>query len=147
MAGKKGRSGPVGNLNAAKSVRPALRRLKKGKPLPPELAVVEKGVEKEAQALIRDKGGESNMTAAELSLVQNWKTARVAICLILNELVQRGIVVQRKDGWDIAPALKSLGPFLAAEKNALLALGLERREKNALSLDEYIRQNYGGDAA
>ena len=35
MAGKKGRSGPPpGNLSAAKSVRPALARLRWGKPLP-----------------------------------------------------------------------------------------------------------------
>lgn len=66
MAGKKGKSGPPrGNLNAVKSVLPALARLRRGKPLPPELGRVVAMASREAEELVTDKGGWGNMSGAE----------------------------------------------------------------------------------
>ena len=63
MAGKKGRSGPpLGNLNAAKSVLPALARLRREKSLPPGMGRVLALANREAEQLVTDKGSWGNMS-------------------------------------------------------------------------------------
>ncbi len=93
MGGRKGRSGPVGNLNGARSILLALRRLRQGKPLPPALARGAALSDQEAEMLIADKGGVENMTGGERIMLEVWRTARQATLLILNELIERGAVV------------------------------------------------------
>ncbi len=63
--GQKGRSGPPGNLNAARSILPTIRRLQRGKPLPESLALIAAISDREAEQLIADKGGLENMTGGE----------------------------------------------------------------------------------
>ena len=139
MAGKKGRSGaPRGNLNAAKNVLPVLRRLRRGKPLPEELGRVTALAEQEAEELISDKGGWQNISGAERLMLSNWKAARRAELLIWHELIERGAVMAKEDGtWDLQPGAQRLAPFLSAQRAALLALGLERKEK-PVDLKAYI---------
>jgi len=131
MAGKKARSGPLqGNLNAAKNVLSALVRLKRGKSLPRELNRVAMMANQEADELISDKGGWENMSGAERLMLSNWKSARKAELLIWSELLERGAVLARDDGsWDLQPGAQRLAPFLSAQRAALVALGLKRREK------------------
>lgn len=129
MAGKKGRSGPPGNLHNARSVLPVLRRLTSGKPLPPELVRIGTLVESQAVGLEGDKGGRDSMTAGEQAMLDIWRTARTATLLILAEMIERGAIVQMESGWDLAPGAQRLARFLAEERQALLALGLNRRAK------------------
>jgi len=128
--GQKGRSGPPGNLNAARSILPVIRRLQKGKPLPENLARVAAISDREAEQLIADKGGLENMTGGEQAMLQVWKTARQTTLLILHELVERGAVVEKDGCWDLAPGVQRLAGFLGQERAALLALGLDSRGKN-----------------
>ncbi len=141
MAGKKGRSGPPpGNLNAAKSVLPALARLRRGKSLPPEMGRVLALANREAEELITDRGGWENLTGAERLMLSNWKSARKAELLIWDELLERGAVWVKEDGsWDLQPGAQRLAPFLSAQRAALLALGLTTR-KSPIDLRDYLRQ-------
>lgn len=138
MAGKKGRSGPPGHLHSAKSVIPALRRLRQGKPLPPELARVAALADQEAELLIADKGGLTNMTGGERLMLNVWRSARQAVLLILNEMVSRGAVSAEDGKWDLQPGAQRLAKFLSEERASLLALGLQRRAKDAGSLDALL---------
>ncbi len=65
MAGKKGRSGPPGNLHAARHGYVSWR---KRRALPIHLRHVNVLVEQEEKALISDKGGEGMVTVAECLL-------------------------------------------------------------------------------
>lgn len=127
LAGRRGRSGPVGNLNAARSILPALRRLRQGKPLPPDLARVTALADLEAKGLEADK---PDMTAGERAILNVWRTARTAVLLILDELVRRGAVVVENGKWDLQPGTARLSKFLAEERAALMSLGLERRARD-----------------
>ncbi len=144
MADSRGKGGaPHGNLNAAKNVLSAVARLGRGKPLPPELNRVTMMANQEASELISDKGGWDNMSGAERLMLSNWKSARKAELLIWSELLERGPVQVKQDGsWDLQPGAQRLAPFLSAQRAALLALGLERREK-ALDLKAYIAGRAG----
>lgn len=131
MAGKKGRSGPPGHLHNAKSAIPAIRRLRQGKPLPPALARIVALADQEAELLVSDKGGLDNMSGGEKVMLNVWRSARQAVLLILSELVDRGAVLAKNGEWDLQPGLQRLTKFLTEERQALLALGLQRRTKDA----------------
>ncbi len=148
MAGKKGRSGPPrGNLNAAKNVLPALARLQRGKSLPPELNRLARMANQEAEELTSDKGGRENMSGAERLMLSNWKSARMAELLIWNEVLKKGAVLVKEDeSWDLQPGAQRLAQFLSAQRGALLALGLERREK-VVDLKAYIEALKPGESS
>ena len=139
MADSRGKGGaPHGNLNAAKNVLSTLARVGRG-----ELNRVTMMANQEASELISDKGGWDNMSGAERLMLSNWKSARKAELLIWSELLERGPVQVKQDGsWDLQPGAQRLAPFLSAQRAALLALGLERREK-ALDLKAYIAGRAG----
>jgi hypothetical protein len=130
MAGRKGRSGPPGNLNNARSIVPALARLRRGKPLPAPLQRVTVIADKEAEKIVSDKGGKGNLTGGEELMLNVWRTARQATLLILYEMAHRGVIVQRDGEWDLQPGAQRLSKFLQEERQALLALGLQRRPKD-----------------
>jgi hypothetical protein len=137
MGGVKGRSGPPGNMNAVRSVVPALRRLRQGKPLPPELARVTALADQEAELLVSDKGGLDNMSGGERLLLNVWRTARQATLLILSEMAARGAIAAEGDKWDLQPGAQRLAKFLSEERAALLGLGLQRTAKNT---DDIVAQ-------
>lgn len=102
-------------------------------------------VARDAADIVRDLGGEKNLTAMQRAMVDNWKVSHTAILLIVTELAEREVMTRRKDGSiDIQPALRSLSPFLQQERSALQALGMERRAQDAISLQEYVASKYGG---
>ena len=134
---------PKGNLNGAKSVLPALRRLKQGKPLSPELTRIVALADLEAEELISDRGGFDAMTGAERLMISNWKSARQAELLIWHELIEKGAVLSKPDGsWDLQPGVQRLAPFLLAQRTALTALGLQRRAKPVQDLNTYLKREY-----
>jgi len=141
MAGKRGRSGPPkGNLNAARSVVPALKRLQQGKTLPAHLERVAALAEMEKSELVSDKGGWEMMSGAERLMVGNWASARKAELLIWNELIERGAVTEKNGTWDLQPGLQRLAGFLLSQHRALTALGLERRAKDITDLQTYLAE-------
>jgi len=128
--GKRGRGGQRGNLNAARSVLPALRRLRGGEPLPPGLARVAALADRGADHFAASKGGREHMSAGELLMLGVWHTAKMAELIILDELVERGAVVVEDGRWDLQPGLGRLVKFLAEQRAALLALGLGSRARD-----------------
>jgi len=139
---KENRGGaPLGNMNSAKSVLPALQRLKRGKALPANLQRVTLLAEAEAQELIQDKGGKDTVSVAERLLIQAWKSARMAWLLIWNEVLdgRTAILEDVKAGsWDLMPGLQRLGPYLSVQGRVLSRLGLERKAKGINNLQAYV---------
>lgn len=138
MAGKPGRSGPPGNLHAAKSGRQAwLKR----RALPAHLSHVKTMVLHEEQALICDKGGDSNVTAGEQALIQDCGTAYGLILLALEEAHTRGcITVDPQGRWDLQPGLQRLKGLIDSRRMNLISLGLQRRAKDAGTLDALLTE-------
>ena len=89
--------------------------------------------------LLRCKGGAEAATEIETALIENAGRAFGACLLILEEAAVRGLVRQIDATWDLAPGLSRLVGFLGGERQALVALGLERRERDALDLALAIR--------
>lgn len=123
MAGKVGRSGPVGNLNAARHPwrsfwrRRALRAADKW---------VLPVIEQYASGLAADKPG---LTEAEARLIEIGQISRGATMLILAEAARSGFIVKENGSWDLSPGAKELGKFLSIERASLQTLGLGRRAK------------------
>lgn len=135
MAGKKGRSGPPKNLNAAKSgVTAWLRR----RALPRQKQHVAKMVETYRDGLIVCKGGPGAVTEVEAALIENAARAYGACLLILEESALRGLVRITGESWDLMPGLARLQGFLSVEQRALSMLGLQRRAKDAGTLDALL---------
>lgn len=132
MAGKKGRSGPPGNINNCKHHHRTY--LKRG--------VVSKKYEwilpflkRYSEALLRDK---PDATEAERRLVNVGETAYGVRLMILQEAKENGFIVKQGDTWDLSPGVKDLPRFLGIERQALHTLGLERRAKAVPVLADYL---------
>ena len=136
MAGLKGRSGPPRNLNAAKhGLTTWLRR----RALPLNRQHVGKMVGDYEESLIRCKGGSESISEVELALVRNAGLARGACLLVLEESAARGLTRQTEGGsWDLSPGFGRLLGFLGAERQALVALGMERRARDVESLADIL---------
>ncbi len=136
MAGVKGRSGPPGNLHAAKHGRQAwLKR----RALPSHLSHIKQMVLSEEQALVSDKGGDSNVTAAERALIQDCGTAYGLTLLVLEEAHTRGcIAVDPQGRWDLMPGLQRLKGLIDSRRMNLIALGLQRRAKDVGTLESLL---------
>ena len=136
MSGKKGKSGPPGNLN---SVRNPWRAFWRRRALKPSDRWIIPLLEQYTAALESDK---ADLTETEKLMAQNAQTARGAVMLILAEAARSGFVRHVDGSWDLAPGAKELAKFLSAERGALQAIGLERRTRQAPSLDAYLDAAY-----
>ncbi len=96
-------------------------------------------LERYTAALQSDK---PHMTETERLMAENAQAARGAVLLILAETGRSGFVRQIDGTWDLAPGAKELAKFLAAERGALQAIGLERRTQQVPSLDAYLEAAY-----
>ena len=123
MAGVKGRSGPVGNLNGA---RYPWRSFWKRRALRAEDRWILPTLEGYASGLAADKPG---LTEAEARLIEIGQIARGASMLILAEAARSGFVHKEGWSWDLAPGAKELAKFLSIERASLQTLGLGRRAK------------------
>lgn len=123
MAGKKGRSGPPGNLNGASySWRSFWRR----KAVKPSHRWVLPFVDAYAETLAAEK---PDLTEAERRVLEIAQISRGCSMLILAECASVGLIRKLDDSWDLSPGAKELGKYLGVELKALMALGLERRVK------------------
>lgn len=134
--------GQPGNLNRAKNVLSALKRVQQGKPLPANLTRITALAEQEASELVSDKGGWESMSGAEKLMTGVWKSARQGELLIWAEVIERNAIqVDESGNWDLQLGLQRLSPFLAAQHRALLALGLERRQRDVTDLAVAFKEN------
>lgn len=132
MAGRKGRSGPVGNLNAAK--RP-WRSFWRRRALRPEDRWIKSMMEAYSDGLLLDKPDASE---AERRCIELAQIARGCSMLILAEAGRSGFITKADGTWDLAPGGKELARFLSIERQALQTLGLQRRAKAPVMLSQYI---------
>jgi hypothetical protein len=139
MAGKRGKSGPPGNLN---STRHPWRTFWRRRALRPEDRWILPVLEGYTAALESDK---PDMTETERLMAQNAQTARGAVMLILAEVSRSGFITRRDGSWDVTPGAKELAKFLGAERGALQAIGLERRARPTPSLQDYLDTAYRAD--
>jgi len=136
VVGKKGRSGPPGNLNASKSPWRAFWRRRA---LKPENKWIVPVLERYAAEMVSDKGGTDSITAGERRMSEIAQVARGATMLILAEMSQRGFTVETDNGWDLAPGVKELAKFLNTERSAIATMGLQRRART-LTLEDVLAE-------
>lgn len=137
MAGKKGRSGPPGNLNAARN---GLTAWMKRRALPRQKQHVMKLVQDYAGGLLSCKGGAKGATEVEAAVIENAARAYGACLLVLEEAAVRGLVREANGTWDLTPGFMRLIGFLNAERMSLLGLGLGRRAKNVSDLNTLLAE-------
>jgi len=141
MAGKKGRSGPPGNLNNVRRPwdvfwnRRALRSSDRW--LLPLL-------EDYADGLTQHLGGDGNISEVERRLVELGRMARGCALLILHDAARYGRVRTVTEGgcqsWALAPGYAELPRFLSLERQVLNTLGLEKRLPKEIDLRGYLAQ-------
>jgi hypothetical protein len=135
MAGKRGRSGPPGNMNASRhAIDTWLRR----RALPLRKQHVATMVKQYEESLVTCKGGLGAVTEVEQALIRNAGHAFGAVLLVLEEAAARGFVVERDGTWDLSPGFARIVGILSTERQALVALGLTRRAKDVPSLSDYL---------
>lgn len=138
MGGRKGKSGPPRNTNAAKY---GWRVLWRRALLREQDRWVQRPIEQYIGALLTDK---PCATAGEHSCVEIAATAKGCCLLILNELKQSGFTYRPNGTVELTPAARELSRFLTIELNALRTIGLERRPKPVGgTLAELLEENRG----
>jgi hypothetical protein len=135
MGGKKGQSGPVGNLNAA---RYPWRAFWKRRALRREDQWVATEVANYAADLVSDR---PNPTEGERRCIELAAEAKCARLLIWKAIKEGGFTRVDAEGLTLSAAAEALPRFIGAELGALKLLGLERRAKPVKSLQEYISES------
>ena len=133
MAGIKGRSGPPANMN---NVRCPWRSYWKRRALRPADKWILKLVDRYETELIDDKGGEDAVSAGEARAVEIARVARTCWLLALSTFAESGIL----RGEVLHPAYREMGKFMSLELKALVALGLEKRQRPPMDLGQYLTQ-------
>ena len=141
MAGKKGRSGPPGNMNNVQNpwrsfwARKALRQQDKWI-LPALRHYLDEAIE--------DAGG-NDISSGKKRTLEIAQMARGCAMLILKEVGDKGFVITTPDGWDMHPGLKELSRFLALELKARQNVGLERIKQAPLSVADIMARYQDDD--
>jgi hypothetical protein len=133
MAGKPGRSGPVGNTNATKHpYRTYLRRR--------VVPVRHRGVLRLGEeCLAKIQSDLPDMSGKEEMVAEGVKILMTCGLLGLAEAKERGFITTLPDGsWDFQPGLKAAGSFLDKAIKGLVALGLDRRATVVPTLSDYL---------
>jgi hypothetical protein len=97
---------------------------------------IARSTERYGDALVEDKGGPDEVTAAMRHTIEVASVARGCAMLILSEVKRSGFIRKVDGSWDLAPGARELAKFLKLELQALQALGFERREPRAISLED-----------
>lgn len=118
MAGVRGRSGPVGNLNASRHPWRSFWRLRALKAQDRWLL---RTLESYRNGLASGKGCLTEVEARTIEIAQ---TARGATMLILAEAARSGFIVKENGTWSLAPGARELVRFLSVERACLQMLGL-----------------------
>ena len=79
-------------------------------------------------------------------MIELAQTARACSMLILAVGHEKGLIRQLSgDGWDLQPGFKELNRFLQTERQALQALGLERRQKMKTLAELFAEESGAGN--
>ena len=133
---------PKGNLNAARN---GLFSWKSRRMLPAEKDHIGKLVRHEEAAILQDLGGVENTTAMQRGIISDTGMALGLVLLAFEEAAQKGSISTTEDGrWDFMPGLGRIKGLLDTRRQNLLALGLERRAKDA-NQPLVIRRDYGSE--
>ena len=128
MAGKQGRSGPPGNLNACRHPwKPFWTR----RVLRPEDRWVVAVMDRYLAGLHSDK---PDMTEGEKRTAEIAMAARGCWLMALAQASRDGIGRITDKGWDFTPGMKAVPQFMSIERGALTDIGLQRRAKRADSI-------------
>jgi hypothetical protein len=100
--------------------------------LPAEKDHIGKLVRHEEEAVLQDLGGVENTTAMQRGIVSDIGLALGLVLLAFEEAQQRGSISITADGkWDFMPGLQKVKGLLDTRRQNFLALGLERRARDA----------------
>lgn len=141
MSGKRGRSGPPGNLNRAKYPWRSFWRRRALRPTDAWVASIV------AQHLAGSESDKPDMTEGEKRMAEVAATARGCWTLVLSYCQRVGYVRRAGSSWDLSPGAKELAKFLSVERQSLQALGLDRRQRPAMDLQTYLRERYAAKQA
>jgi len=139
MKKKPGR-GPPGNMHAARSALPALRRLKRGIPLPPELDFVLKAAEKETRPLFDHCGGHANCSETQRLTIANFGELEQLKFIIWQQSYKDGAIFRdpATGQWDLNEGLKRLVPIISAQNKILQTLGMKREAVKVTELQSFF---------
>jgi hypothetical protein len=140
VAGKRGRSGPPGNLNGIGTKSHPWAVFWRRRALAAHHRWIVPILLHYADGLVADKGGSESVTAGEHRVIEITQTARGASMLILAEARRSGFIRQVDGTWDLSPGAKELAKFLSIERTALQTLGLDRRPRPVESLSDIARE-------
>lgn len=138
MAGVKGKSGPPGNMHAARHPYNVFWRRRA---LRSQDRWVASEVTQYRNGLLQ---GRPDPTEAERRTIELASEAKACRLLIWRALRESGFTEQGKEGLRLVPAAEALPKFIGAELGALKLLGLERRAKQVPSLDAYLAGEENG---
>ncbi len=124
--GQPGRSGPPGNLNAA---RHGLKSWLRRRALPLNKRHVATFVTRYEDGLTACKGGPEHVSEVQTALIRNAGRSLGAQMLILEEAASKGFVRPVDGTWDLSPGFSRLIGFLNAERQALAVLGVSRESR------------------
>jgi hypothetical protein len=136
MAGKKGRSGPLGNLN---NVQHPWRSFWARKALRQQDKWILPFLNRYIDEAIEDAGGD-DISSGKQRTLEIAQLARGCAMLILKEVKEKGFTFTTPDGWEMHPGLKELSRFLDLELKARRNVGLERIRKPPKSLDDILTE-------
>jgi hypothetical protein len=142
MAGKKGRSGPPGNLN---NVQNPWRSFWARKALRQEDKWILPALRRYIDEAIEDAGGD-DISSGKKRTLEIAQMARGCSMLILKEVKEKGFTITTPDGWDMHPGLRELSRFLTLELTARRKVGLERIKRPPKSLNDILTE-VGGETA
>jgi len=91
--------------------------------------------------LLDDLGGEHAVSAAQLALVEVATRTRLYLDHVDAVLLERECLVVR--GRRLLPLVEQRGRLASSLIEVLSKLGLERRQRPAPNLEEYVRRRYG----
>jgi len=137
---KKKPGAPRANQNAAKSVKPLLKRLRYGLTVAPDMEKVIVLAETMVAPYEEDLGGALNITTGQAILLDGLLSLKVAQLAVVKEMLARGAVkVDPLTGaWDLQDGLARLAPILSAQARIVKQLGLKRRSRKVSDLQTYI---------
>jgi hypothetical protein len=136
MAGKKGRSGPPGNLN---NVQHPWRSFWARKALRQEDKWILPFLRHYLDEAIEDAGGD-DISSGKQRTLEIAQLARGCAMLILKEVKEKGFTITTPDGWEMHPGLKELSRFLDLELKARRNVGLERVKRAPKSLNDILSE-------
>ena len=102
--------------------------------------VIEKATELRLGLLSDEAGLDGDLPTKRLALVDSIVRTYTLAQLAFDDILRRGFLVRKKGGGeDLNPSLKVIATFENTLRLNLLALGLERRQRQIPDLQSYLR--------